>query len=219
MKSLRNDCKVGIEQYDAKRSIVYYNNTEVSTSNDEQAQYESDYVLVATPVTYNNIVDALIREKYSINDEIAILRQAQTHVDEYKSYYNYIEHCKTTAKDVLGIESSSDDIKRENYIKSLVESDSEYAIAVESFLASHGVEIAQTRKEIRNQLDALGKVIQTEDGDGSMENPYKTWKVGKEVVEGSWYLTPEHGYLWLAIKSGTPTSEIDKEYFDVVGID
>lgn len=70
----------------------------------------------------------------------------------------------------------------------------------------------------QEEFDAIGKVIQTEEGDGTAMNPIKTWKVGDAVVKGKWYLTPENGYIWLCIKSGTPTSETDKTYFDVVGL-
>lgn len=72
-------------------------------------------------------------------------------------------------------------------------------------------------QSIINEIDELGKVVQTLEGNGSMENPFKGWKVGMPVEEGMWYLT-EGGYLWEAIKSGTPTSELDKEYFDVIGV-
>lgn len=66
-------------------------------------------------------------------------------------------------------------------------------------------------------IDSLGKGIQTLEGDGSIANPLKGWSVGMPVELGKWYLTSE-GYLWECIKSGTPTSETDTEYFDVVGL-
>lgn len=66
-------------------------------------------------------------------------------------------------------------------------------------------------------IASLGKVIQTLEGDGSITNPFKGWSVGMTVELGKWYLTSE-GYLWECIKSGTPTSETDSEYFDVVGL-
>lgn len=72
-------------------------------------------------------------------------------------------------------------------------------------------------QEKANAYDSLRKVVQDEDGNGTMENPYKNWFVGDSVEEGKWYQT-EDGYLWEAIKSGVPTSTTDDEYFDVVGI-
>lgn len=81
-------------------------------------------------------------------------------------------------------------------------------------------DMSKVMEQLTNeQFDELGKVVQTEDGKGTPEDPVKNWKVGQDVTEGLWYLTPVNGYLWEAIKSGTPSSELDREYFDVVGVD
>lgn len=52
---------------------------------------------------YNNLIVKLIRERYSINDELAILRQATTKPNEFNEYNSYVEYCKTKAKEMLGI--------------------------------------------------------------------------------------------------------------------
>ena len=52
---------------------------------------------------YNNLIVKLIREKYSINDELAILRQANTKPNEFNEYNSYVEECKAKAKEMLGI--------------------------------------------------------------------------------------------------------------------
>lgn len=70
---------------------------------------------------------------------------------------------------------------------------------------------------IVNEIDELGKVVQTTEGNGTMEDPIKGWSVGMDVEQGKWYLTAD-GYLWEAIKSGKPASTTDREYFDVVGL-
>lgn len=72
-------------------------------------------------------------------------------------------------------------------------------------------------KMCENKIDELGKVVQTPEGNGTMEDPYKGWQVGKEVKAGKWYKTYD-GYLWEAKKDGYPSSSIDYEYFDVVGV-
>ena len=72
-----------------------------------------------------------------------------------------------------------------------------------------------TIQDKANKYDELNKVVQDEEGNGTIENPYKSWAVDNEVTEGSWYMT-ESGYLWQAIKTGYPASETDNEYFDVV---
>lgn len=47
---------------------------------------------------YENAVNALIREKYTLSQELAILRQRDTKPDEYNAYNAYCEMCKIEAK-------------------------------------------------------------------------------------------------------------------------
>lgn len=53
-----------------------------------------------TPITmpYEEQVIRLIRQRYSISDELAIQRQRNEKPDEFKAYYDYCEKCKLTAK-------------------------------------------------------------------------------------------------------------------------
>lgn len=48
--------------------------------------------------TYEERVVELIRERYSIDDEIAILRQKDTKADEFDAWYAYCEQCKQEAR-------------------------------------------------------------------------------------------------------------------------
>ena len=50
---------------------------------------------------YENLVESLIRRKYSLNAEIAILRQRDTKLLEYAQYNEYAEQCKAQAKKQL----------------------------------------------------------------------------------------------------------------------
>ena len=50
---------------------------------------------------YENKVSTLIRKKYSLNAELAILRQRDTKPEEYQAYNEYAEQCKTLAKQEL----------------------------------------------------------------------------------------------------------------------
>lgn len=54
--------------------------------------------------TYEERVVELIRERYSIDDEIAILRQKDTKQEEYQAWYAYCEQCKQEARE-LGVSS------------------------------------------------------------------------------------------------------------------
>lgn len=47
---------------------------------------------------YSSLVSKLIRERYSVDDEMAILRQRDTKPDEYEAYNAFCEECKKKAK-------------------------------------------------------------------------------------------------------------------------
>ena len=47
---------------------------------------------------YANLVSKLIRERYSVDDEMAILRQKETKPDEYQAYFSFCEECKARAR-------------------------------------------------------------------------------------------------------------------------
>ena len=47
---------------------------------------------------YESRVNELIRAKYSVSQEFAIMRQQTAKPDEYAEYYSYCEQCKATAK-------------------------------------------------------------------------------------------------------------------------
>ena len=47
---------------------------------------------------YENAVNAKIREKYTLSQELAIHRQQTEKPEEYAEYFAYCEQCKTTAR-------------------------------------------------------------------------------------------------------------------------
>ena len=47
---------------------------------------------------YENKIVALIRQKYNVNQELAILRQRDAKPLEYQEYYDYVEQCKAEVK-------------------------------------------------------------------------------------------------------------------------
>lgn len=50
------------------------------------------------PVSYEARVVELIRLRYSVDDELAILRQREQKPEEYQEYFDYAEACKAQAK-------------------------------------------------------------------------------------------------------------------------
>lgn len=49
---------------------------------------------------YGTEVEKLLRKKYSLSEELAILRQRDTKPEEFAEYYAYVEECKIKIKGV-----------------------------------------------------------------------------------------------------------------------
>lgn len=77
-----SDCQASDFNDDLTFSIEKYNARKQKQDNDE----------------YENKVVALIRQKYNVNQELAILRQRDTKPLEYQEYYDYVEQCKAEVK-------------------------------------------------------------------------------------------------------------------------
>ena len=69
------------------------------------AQGWEEYIPPQPPVpqpyvpSYEELVVMKIRERYSIDDELAILRQRDTKQDEFAEYNDFAEQCKAEAKE------------------------------------------------------------------------------------------------------------------------
>ena len=61
--------------------------------------YENGNLVVKTNIQdYESLVEKYIRERYSVSNELAILRQKETKPLEYQEYFEYCEQCKARAK-------------------------------------------------------------------------------------------------------------------------
>ena len=49
-------------------------------------------------IEYETKIVSLIRKKYNINQELAILRQRDTKPEEFAEYHKYVEQCKVQVK-------------------------------------------------------------------------------------------------------------------------
>jgi hypothetical protein len=58
-------------------------------------------VVAISQVSYGELVEQLIRERYTLGAELAILRQRDTKPEEFAEYNAYAEKCKTQAKEQL----------------------------------------------------------------------------------------------------------------------
>lgn len=50
--------------------------------------------------SYEERVEMLIRQKYSVSAELAILRQRDSKPEEFAEYFEYAEQCKAKAKEI-----------------------------------------------------------------------------------------------------------------------
>lgn len=74
------------DAYDEYEDIqVYIPYTEEELAEHKQQKYEDRVV-------------ELLRKKYTLNQELAILRQRDEKPEEYQAYHDYAEQCKATAK-------------------------------------------------------------------------------------------------------------------------
>ena len=64
---------------------------EVIKPTEEELAKEREYLIKYTIISK-------IREVYSVDDEIAILRQRDSKPEEFQEYYDFVEQCKAEAK-------------------------------------------------------------------------------------------------------------------------
>ena len=68
------------------------------TEDEQGSPVLTEYVNSVPMPTYEQRVQQSIRERYSVDDELAILRQRDTKPDEFAAYFEYAEQCKAQAK-------------------------------------------------------------------------------------------------------------------------
>lgn len=68
------------------------------TEDEQGSPVLTEYVNSVPVPTYEQRVQQSIRERYSVDEELAILRQRDTKPDEFAAYYEYAEQCKAQAK-------------------------------------------------------------------------------------------------------------------------
>lgn len=86
------------------KSLVLNNTTYVPPTDEQlvEAGYEIREIIDPVPEpyipTYEEKVVILIREKYSLDSELAIQRQRNSKPEEFQVYFDYCEDCKRRAK-------------------------------------------------------------------------------------------------------------------------
>ena len=80
--------------------IIEITQEEIVEGRAQAEAYERGYWLNAD---YSEEVDKKIREKYTVSQEFAILRQKDEKPEEYKAYFDYCEECKAFVKEKKNI--------------------------------------------------------------------------------------------------------------------
>lgn len=87
------------EEIPGKIPVMYYRNGAIVYEYEEAPEATEDGT--ETPpaqIDYGETVNGLIRRKYTLSEELAILRQRDTKAEEFESYNAYAESCKEEAR-------------------------------------------------------------------------------------------------------------------------
>ena len=89
-----------VAQYDHSHIIISYNVEAVEATEVRDAGFEFD-TLIAAKLDKGAIVEAIVRERYSVSDELSIQRQRNTKKAEFTEYNDFVNAAKTTADAIL----------------------------------------------------------------------------------------------------------------------
>lgn len=98
----QSDIILGLTKYIGGQ-LVQPTEMEKAAYNAETQAERQAYLESTKTERYEARVEELIRVKYSISQEFALLRQRDTKSDEFETYWQYAEQCKAQAKsEILG---------------------------------------------------------------------------------------------------------------------
>lgn len=84
-----------------KNTDVYFKRAVAVRLSVEQCEEVDEVPNIRNEEDYGNQVNDLIRRRYSLSEELAILRQKEVKKAEYDAYFAYCEQCKAEAKSEL----------------------------------------------------------------------------------------------------------------------
>lgn len=86
------------EEIPGKVPVMYYRNGAIVYEYEEAPEATEDGTETPpVPMDYGETVNGLIRRKYTLSEELAILRQRDTKAEEFEAYNAYAESCKEEA--------------------------------------------------------------------------------------------------------------------------
>lgn len=86
------------EEIPGKIPVMYYRNGAIVYEYEPIPEIPIEEEQPIPEMRYEEQVVAKIRERYSVDDELAILRQRDTKPDEFEAYNAYAESCKEEAR-------------------------------------------------------------------------------------------------------------------------
>jgi hypothetical protein len=86
------------EEIPGKIPVMYYRNGAIVYEYEPIPEIPIEEEHLIPEMTYEEQVVAKIRERYSVDDELAILRQRDTKAEEFEAYNAYAESCKEEAR-------------------------------------------------------------------------------------------------------------------------
>lgn len=87
------------EEIPGKIPVMYYRNGAIVYEYEEAPEATEDGTeTTPVPMDYGETVNGLIRRKYTLSEELAILRQRDTKAEEFEAYNAYAESCKEEAR-------------------------------------------------------------------------------------------------------------------------
>lgn len=92
------------ERWDGSRFIIFFDPQEVEHTNPDGSSVKLEQYaksIIVPEVNKGEVVSALIREKYSVNDELALLRQKTSKKAEFAAYDTFAEESKALADSIL----------------------------------------------------------------------------------------------------------------------
>ena len=89
------------EEIPGKIPVMYYRNGAIVYEYEPIPEIPIEEEHLIPEMTYEEQVVAKIRERYSVDDELAILRQRDTKPDEFEAYNEYAEQCKKEIKESI----------------------------------------------------------------------------------------------------------------------
>lgn len=96
---IRIDSIPSPEEIPGKIPVMYYRNGAIVYEYEDAPEATEGHMETPpVPMDYGETVNGLIRRKYTLSEELAILRQRDTKAKEFEAYNAYAESCKEEAR-------------------------------------------------------------------------------------------------------------------------